>query len=104
MSEELGKIKPINETKPVRSPQQRPQGHHAKSKFLASSPKTSYRMNQSAILIAAALAVAVGGGYIIGNNTAGAGSDNIAGGGSTNTQQSSARIMGPRANRASSRA
>jgi hypothetical protein len=49
-------------------------------------------MNQSAILIAAALAVTVGGGYIIGNNTAGGGSDE--------TQQSSARIMGPRANRA----
>ena len=49
-------------------------------------------MNQSAILIAAALAVAVGGGYIIGNNTAGGGSDD--------TQQSSAPIMGPRANRA----
>ena len=57
-------------------------------------------MNQSAILIAAALAVGVGGGYIIGKNTAGGGSDNIAGGGSTNTQQSSARMMGPRANRA----
>ncbi|MDC0568782.1 hypothetical protein OAP01_12160 [Akkermansiaceae bacterium] len=49
-------------------------------------------MNQSAILIAAAIAVTVGGGYIIGNNTAGGGSDE--------TQQSSARIMGPRANRA----
>ena len=52
-------------------------------------------MNQSAILIAAALAVAVGGGYIIGNNTAGGGSDD--------TQQSSARIMGPRADRGLSR-
>ena len=52
-------------------------------------------MNQSAILIAAALAVWAGGGYIIGKNTAGAGSDD--------TQQSSARIMGPRADRGLSR-
>jgi hypothetical protein len=60
-------------------------------------------MNQSAILIAAALAVWAGGGYIIGKNTAGGGSDDTAGAGSDNTQQSSARIMGPRADRGLSR-
>lgn len=46
-------------------------------------------MNQSAILIAAALAFGVGGGYIIGNNTAG-------GGGRDDAAQSSARPVGPR--------
>ncbi|PQJ30153.1 hypothetical protein [Rubritalea profundi] len=60
-------------------------------------------MNQSAILIAAALAVWAGGGYIIGKNTAGGGSDDTAGAGSDDTQQSSARIMGPRADRGLSR-
>ncbi|MDX1681163.1 MAG: hypothetical protein R3242_10580 [Akkermansiaceae bacterium] len=49
-------------------------------------------MNQSAILIAAALAVGVGGGYLIGSNTAGGGDD---------PEQSSARQLGPRAGSAS---
>jgi len=45
-------------------------------------------MNQSAILIGAALAVGLGGGYIIGNNTGG--------GDGQDQQQSSARMVGPR--------
>ncbi len=53
-------------------------------------PKTIH-MNQSAILIAVALFVGVGGGYIIGNNTGSGGADS--------KEQSSARSMGPRIDR-----
>ena len=50
--------------------------------------KPRITMNQTPILIAAALAVGIGGGYIIGNNTSG--------GDAENNPQSSARALGPR--------
>lgn len=57
--------------------------------YLHSKDSYTHSMNQAPILIAAALVVGIGGGYVIGTSTSAGGSDS--------SIQSSARSIGPRA-------